>query len=168
MSKSFDILNSDFSPCSDDTRLKDAIEVYKQILISKTNDLGHGEKMLELGAKTETIQELEKLFLNPIQSLVEARDNIDKSLLRIADSVASFYLKTCIESGIIKSAFRKVKGASLYYGITLNKDTFEIRDSVFEFLNFYSSLNLSEKIPVYFQFVPVELINTFSQIEPIA
>lgn len=168
MSKYFDILNSESSQCSDDTRLKDAIEAYRQILVSKTNDLGHGEKMLELGAKTETIQELENLFLNPIQSLVDARDNIDRSLLRIADSVASFYLKTCIEGGIIKSAFKKIKGASLYYGITLNKDNFETRDSVFEFLNFYFSLNLSEKIPIYFQFVPEELINTFSQVEPIA
>jgi hypothetical protein len=168
MSKTYDISNSDFSQCSDDARLKNAIEAYRQILIDKTKDLGQGEKMLQLGAKTETIQELEKMFLNPIQSLVDARDSIDISLLRIADSVASFYLKACIDVGIIKSAFKKVKGISLYYGITLTNDTFEVRDSVFDFLDFYSSLNLSEKVPIHFQFVPFELITTFNQVEPIA
>ncbi|WP_315821287.1 hypothetical protein [Paraflavitalea speifideaquila] len=124
--------------------------------------------MLELGAKTSDIQELEQLFFNPIQGLVNARKKIDNNLFQITDKMICFFIKRAINDEVISSAFKKVKeGEPLLYGITLVEDTFSNRELVLGFLTFYSSLELSEKIPVHFQFVPQALRSSFKKYKPL-
>jgi hypothetical protein len=151
------------------SQLKDFITKYREFFANKAGSLLHGEQMLELGAKTADIQELEQLFFNPIQSLVDARKNIDNNLYQITDRMICFFIKRSITDGVIASAFKKVKeGEPLFYGITLVEDTFPNRENVLSFLTFYSSLELSEKIPVHFQFVPADLISSFKKVQTIA
>ena len=80
----------------DENQLRGFIAKYKEFFANKAGAILHGEQMLELGAKTSDIQELEQLFFNPIQSLLDARKNIDKNLYQITDRVVCFFIKTTI------------------------------------------------------------------------
>jgi len=46
----------------------------------------------------------------------------------------------------------------LHYSIVLKNDNIENRNKIFDFFDKFDLLDISNKYPVYFQFVPVELI----------
>ncbi len=50
----------------------------------------------------------------------------------------------------------------------LAEDNYENRSSVFNFFDTYDSLDLAERFPVSFQFVPIELIGNLKNIEELA
>jgi hypothetical protein len=54
---------------------------------------------------------------------------------------------------------------NLHYSIVLKDDNIENRSTIFEFLNRYDLLDLSNKYPVYFQFIPIELAHKINRIE---
>lgn len=149
--------------------LKEFIQVYKTYLNERSTDVVHGEKMLELGAKTAIIQEFEQFLVNPIQNLIDIKKSIDINLVQIVDRFISLFITKSIEGHLITSAFRRAgSGNSLFYGIILEEDTFENRDKVLDFLSFYNTLEFADKIPVYFQFLSEDVKDTFKKVEYIA
>lgn len=55
----------------------------------------------------------------------------------------------------------------LHYSIILKDDNIENRNAIFEFLNRYDLLDINNKYPVYFQFIPTELAHKINSIEEI-
>ncbi len=113
----------------DENQLRGFIAKYKEFFANKAGAILHGEQMLELGAKTSDIQELEQLFFNPIQSLLDARKNIDNNLYQITDRVVCFFIKNNIKEGLISSAVKKLdEGACVFYCINIIYDTITKRE----------------------------------------
>lgn len=55
----------------------------------------------------------------------------------------------------------------LHYSIVLKDDNINIRTDFFSFLEKFDLMNISQKHPVYFQFIPEKLINKISYNEEI-
>jgi len=148
--------------------LHDFVTKYYSYISDHKQDVELGKTMLESGSKTEVIQQFETLLSNPIKGLLTIREQADDSLFKSVHGLMSMYFSKAKEKSLIKTAYKKNDINSLMYLIVLNKDDFDSRDEVFDFLNFYSTLDFSEKVPVYFQFVPENLSNKFSNEEVVA
>ena len=57
---------------------------------------------------------------------------------------------------------------NLHYSIVLKDDNIDNRNAIFEFLNKYDLLDVSNEYPVYFQFVPIELAHRINRIEELS
>jgi hypothetical protein len=57
---------------------------------------------------------------------------------------------------------------NLHYSIVLKDDNIENRNTIFEFLNKYDLLDVSNKYPVYFQFIPIDLAYKINRIEELS
>lgn len=148
------------------TALKEFIKEYKAFLNDLFTDVCDGEQMLDLGAKTKVIQDIESIANNhPLITLANIKSEIDHTLAKVLVEFISHFINQSKEIGLISTAFKKVRAASLYFGIVLKEDNFENREKVLEFLTFYYSLHISEKIPVYFQFMSEEDAKTFKKVE---
>jgi hypothetical protein len=55
----------------------------------------------------------------------------------------------------------------LHYSIVLKDDNIDNRNTIFDFLNRYDLLDMGNKYPVYFQFIPTELAHKINSIEEI-
>lgn len=114
--------------------------------------------LLKVGEKTDLSKKIENTMNNPLNSIFELSINIDDQIKSIIDRSVKNFLKFHRE--IIHSSIRtKTYLNDLHYSIALNNDNIENRVKIFEFLNKFELLDISIKYPVYFQFVPVELID---------
>jgi hypothetical protein len=160
------IIPSDTAGSQSSSGLHDFVTEYKKFLHDHFTDIADGENMLKLGAKTSAIQNIEQWFTNPIDGLLNIQKNAEDSLRKVVEQLVGIFLKSSIENGSIKSAFLiSQTNNSLSYGIVLHKDTFENRNEIFKFLSLYYTFELSERIPVRFQFVPDELKSAFKKAE---
>jgi len=147
--------------------LKEIIQKYKDFLNEHMSAVADGEQLLALGAKTSIIKEIEELSKNnPMQNLANIKTDIDQKILHFLDCYVTDFLVKSKQMGLVQSAFKKIRtGCNLYYGIVLVEDNFTNRDKIFEFLHFYYTHELSEKLPIYFQFMSPEVFQTFKQVE---
>jgi hypothetical protein len=149
--------------------LHEFIGEYKKFLLKHVNDVSSGESMLQLGAKTNIIQQIETWMTNPLDVLLNAHTSVENSIKDIVEQLIAFYLKSSIEKHAIKSAFEiSSLNNTLSYGIVLNDDSIENREEILKFLSLYYTFALAEKIPVFFQFVPEELKSAFGEVENIS
>lgn len=147
-----------------DDQLKELVSHYSDFLSGEKNNAEIGGQMLDMGSKTELVQKLEGFLLNPWKFAIAQKQNADDNLFSMVDDFILFFLNQYKEIHLIKSAFRKInRSNNLFYGIVLNDDNFENRERVFHFLNFYTTLDLSERVPVYFQIIPPHLESKFSE-----
>jgi hypothetical protein len=149
-------------------RLMDFISHCSYAIGNYKKDVDMGKAMLELGSKTEAIQKLETFCFNPIQGMLDMREQADRTLFKVVNSFMSVFFVTNKEKGLIKNVFKKNNENSLLYFIVLNNDDFDNRNEIFDFLSYYSTLDLADKIPVYFQIVPEFLSSKFEHEEIIA
>ncbi|HEY8971107.1 MAG TPA: hypothetical protein VIM64_18515 [Puia sp.] len=148
------------------SELHDFIKKYKKFLHAQFADVADGENMLHLGAKTAAIQNLEQWFANPIEGMLTIQRSAEASLKKAVEQLVVLFLKSSIESKFIKSAFLISQTSnSLSYGIVLYEDNFKNRRKIFKFLSLYYTFELSERIPVHFQFVPDKLKGAFKTVE---
>lgn len=132
-----------------------------------SEELNSGIELNKIGANTELIAQLEIFFDSPLEGFLELHSTFENAIKAIIDIHVQQYFKTKLK--LIHSAFRtKTEFDDLHYCIVLKKDTSSNRLKVFDFFNQYDLLSLSEKFPVYFQYVPIELIdkiNVVSELE---
>lgn len=142
--------------------LHEFIDAYKKLLQSHSNDVNASQDMLQLGAKTAFIQEMEKWMTNPLEKMMDIHKSAEDTIRGSVEQLMRIFFKTAIEGKSIASAFEISKTNNvLSYGIILEEDTFEKREEVLKFLSLYYTFDLAEKIPVYFQFIPAELKGAF-------
>src|SRR5258708_1178128 len=145
--------------------LQDFIVAYKQYLHGHFKDVNDGENMLQMGAKTALVQELEQWLTNPIEGILSIHLNAEGVLLKSVEGLMNIFFKKGIENNFIKGAYKiSSTNNSLSYGIVLHKDTFKNREEVLNFLSLYYTFDLAEKIEVYFQFIPDGLKSAFDKV----
>lgn len=151
---------------SHNANLAEMLKMFQRFLGQKSSEAEMGQNMLALGSKTELVQRFEDLMINPMNALLKSKNEIDKSMINAVDSFMRYYIAKTKEKKVIGSAFRRIERLnSLYYGIILVDDSFENREDVFSFLDFYNSLDFAQAVPVVFQFIPQELSNKFAHEE---
>jgi hypothetical protein len=122
------------------------------------DEVDRSYELLKLGEMTELSSKIENTLSNPIDNVFQVSSNIDTQVKYIVDKFVRSFLNK--NKTIISSAYRsKTSLNDLHYSIVLNEDNLENRNSIFDFLDKYDLLDIANKYPVYFQFVPAELIN---------
>jgi len=113
-------------------------------------------ELLKLGEKTELSKTIEDSIEDPLSSIFNISVDIDNRIKNIVDRIVKSYLKH--NSAIVQTAYRTntIKG-DLHYSIVLKNDNMVNRNRIFDFFDKYDLLEVSQKYPVYFQFVPVDL-----------
>lgn len=125
----------------------------------------------DISAKADQKQEQLRAILYLLQSNLEEftavkdfdfifkiSDTLDNQVKTILDKFIKSFLQK--HKTIIASAYRsKTSLNDLHYSIVLQEDTVENRKEIFAFFEKYDLLDISTKYPVYFQFVPVELVD---------
>lgn len=140
------------------------LEGYSLFLEEKKKDVDFGGQMLHLGTKTETVQVIENILLNPARALIDASSGIEKSLKGMIENIMVDFFSEKKSSGVINSVFKKDNNSQITYSIELSEDTFSNRQILLDFLDYYYTLDFSEKIDVYFQFVPTSLKEKFNHL----
>jgi hypothetical protein len=123
-------------------------------------------ELLKVGEKTDLSKKIENTIENPINSIFQLSSNIENQINEILDRYVKGFLKH--HSILIHSAYKtKTTLNNLHYSIVLQEDNIANRDKIFDFFDKFDLLDISSKYPVYFQFVPVELIDKISVTERI-
>ncbi len=123
-------------------------------------------ELLKIGEKTDLSKKIEDSLEAPINSIFKLSSNIDSQIREIIDRMVKGFLKH--NSEIIKIAYRtKTNLNDLHYSIVLKQDDIDNRNKIFDFFDKFDLLDIATKYPVYFQFVPNELIDKIKVDEPI-
>jgi hypothetical protein len=149
--------------------LHEFLSEYKKLLRAHVSEIKEGQNLLKLGAKTAAIQNLEQWVTNPVDGLLSIQKNAEDALKKAVEQLVRIFLKSSIGNGTIRHAFLiSETNNSLSYGVVLHEDNFRNRNKVFKFLSLYYTFELSERIPVHFQFIPEELRSTFDKAQYIS
>ena len=90
--------------------------------------------------------------------MIDISKKIDAEIINIIEKYVSAFMiqqKSKLTT-VLKSCPDNNK---LYYSIVLKEDTTENRLAIFDFLDKYELLGISDKFPIQFQFVPDRLIS---------
>ena len=112
----------------------------------------------KVGKKTELAVYLENVSKNPLGNMIDISKKIDAEIINIIEKYVSAFMiqqKSKLTT-VLKSCPDNNK---LYYSIVLKEDTTENRLAIFDFLDKYELLGISDKFPIQFQFVPDRLIS---------
>lgn len=121
------------------------------------DEVDRSYELLKVGEKTDLSKKIENTIEDPIYSIFKLSSNIDNQIKEIIDRIVKSFLKD--NSHIIQIAYRtKTSLNDLHYSIVLKNDSMDNRNKIFEFFDRFDLLDISSKYPVYFQFVPIELI----------
>lgn len=121
------------------------------------DEVDRSYELLKIGEKTDLSKKIENTIEDPISSIFNLSSTIDNQLKEIVDRIVKAFLK--YNSQIIQGAYRtKTSLNDLHYSIVLKNDTIDNRNKIVNFFDKFDLLDISTKYPVYFQFVPIELI----------
>ncbi len=121
------------------------------------DEIDRSYKLYKVGEKTKLTEAIEATLANPLKQAYSISLDIDGNIKNIIDVIVkNFFIRN---NSVVESVYRtKTPNQDLHYCIVLKNDTPENRTKVFGFFNAYDSTEVSEKFPVYFQFVPSKLI----------
>ncbi|MDD3723841.1 MAG: hypothetical protein PHW92_15420 [Lutibacter sp.] len=130
------------------------------------DEVDRSYELLKIGELTGLAKKIEKTINRPFENIIEISDDIDDKVRQIVNGLVIFFFKK--RKDIIFSAHKcKTPLNDLYYAIVLNEDNIDNREKIMEFFDKFDLLNISNKYPVYFQFVPKELCNKINCTEEI-
>lgn len=157
-----------------DTSSEQRIKQLKAILyLLQTNLEGFKDEvdrsydlLVKIGEKTDFTKSIEKMLNDPLGNLGDISSNIDEQVKTIINTIAKGFFKE--NQSLISSVYRSNTSLNeLHYSIVLKDDNIENRNKIFEFLDKLDLLDISTKYPIYFQFVPAELVSKINYIEEI-
>ena len=103
---------------------------------------------------------------NPVKDIFEFSSKIDNQVNYILDKVIRGFLKK--NSKLVDQAFKtKANQNDLHYSIVLKNDNLDNRNKLFSFLDNFDLMDISQKHPIYFQFIPKKLISKINYNEEI-
>ena len=114
-------------------------------------------ELIKVGTKTPLAKQIEGYVKDPLKSVLKSSATIDHQVRGlISRLVEQFFIS---QKEIIQCVFfTKNTNNDLFYSISLKNDTIENRNSIFTFFELYNKLEIYSRYPIFFQFVPIELI----------
>ncbi|MGM0582474.1 MAG: hypothetical protein ACQETL_17480 [Bacteroidota bacterium] len=123
-------------------------------------------ELLKVGERTALSKKIEQKIDNPINDIFEFSSKIDLQVNQIIDKVIRSFFKK--NAKIIDRAFKTKESLNdLHYSIILKDDNLDNRTKLFSFLDNFDLMDISQKHPVYFQFIPKKLIDKINYNEEI-
>jgi hypothetical protein len=139
-------------------QLKAILYLLQTNLEDMKGNVDQSYELLKIGVETELSKKIENTIDDPFNALLGISNDFDIQIKAFIDKKVKNFLKSSSE--IIECAYRtKTSLDDLHYSIVLKNDDIANRDRIFEFLDKYDLWDYSQKYPVYFQFVPSNLIN---------
>ncbi len=129
------------------------------------DEVDRSYELIKIGEMTDLSKKLETTLSNPLSNIFEISKNIDTEVKYIVDKFVKSFLRS--NKGVVSSAYRsKTSMNDLHYSIVLSDDNMANRNKIFDFFDRYDLLDIASKYPVYFQFVPAELVEkvTYSEV----
>ena len=128
------------------------------------DEVDRSYELLKIGEMTELTKKIEGTLSNPMDSVLNVSNNIDGQVKQIVDIfVKSFFRKN---KETVSATYRsKTSLNDLHYSIVLKEDNIENRNKIFDFFDKYDLLEIANRYPVYFQFIPAELVNKLNYSE---
>lgn len=115
-------------------------------------------ELLKIGKKTNLSKKIEQKIDNPISDLFEFSSKVDNQLSEVIDKIIRSFFKK--NTSIIDRAFKTNSSAlDLHYSIVLKEDNLENRTKLFSFLENFDIIDSPQKHPIYFQFIPQNLVD---------
>jgi len=122
-----------------------------------TDEVNRSYELLKIGEKTDLSKKIEDALSNPVDSIFQVSGSIDNQVKHIIDIFVKSFLR--YNRSVVGAAYRsKTSLNDLHYSIVLKEDNINSRNSIFDFFDKYDLLEISNKYPVYFQFVPAGLV----------
>jgi hypothetical protein len=122
------------------------------------NEVDKSYALLEIGEKTNLSKKLEKTIENPIKDIFTFSNKIDNQVSFILDKIIREFFKS--NKSVLNKAFKTREGLNdLHYSIVLNSDNIKNREIFFDFLNQLNLADISQTEKVYFQFIPLNLVD---------
>ena len=138
-------------------QLKAILYLLQTTLEAFKDEVDRSYELLKVGEKTDLSKKLEDTMEDPIDSIFKLSSSIDDQIKEIVDRIVKSFLRQ--NAQIIQGAYRtKTSLNGLHYSIVLKNDNIDNRNKIFDFFDKFDLLDISNKYPVYFQFVPIELI----------
>ena len=145
-------------------QLKHILYLLQSNLEEFKDEVDRSYALLQIGEKTEFTKSLEKWLSDPLGDFSNISDKIDQEVKGILKSMAKNFFnhnKSLVEKVLISYTSLN----HLHFSIVLKEDNIDNRNAIFEFLNRYDLLDMANKYPVYFQFIPTELAHKINSIE---
>lgn len=138
-----------------DEAIRGVLFFLDQELKKRLDEVEKSDALIKIGDKTELTKHIEKVIKNPLHSMIQISNTLDMPIKSMVNSVINGFFKN--NSDIIESVYKSNdQEHDLHYFIILKSDTDENRSILFDFLSYLSAINVTQKYPVYFQFVPIE------------
>ena len=147
-------------------QLKHILYLLQSNLEEFKEEVDRSYALLQIGEKTEFTKSIEKRLSDPLGDFSNISDKIDQEVKGIIKSMAKNFFsrnKSLVEKVLLSNTSLN----HLHYSIVLKDDNIDNRNIIFEFLNRYDLLDMGNKYPVYFQFIPTELAHKINSIEEI-
>lgn len=115
------------------------------------------ELFRKIGKKTELTQLIEENIKNPSKGFFANANEVNQVAFAIVNAQVIMHFKS--NNDIISKGIRIVKriDGSLRYYVVLKKDNLDNRRKIYSFFDKYAVSELSNKFPVYIEFIPKEL-----------
>lgn len=145
-------------------QLKHILYLLQSHLEEFKDEVDRSYALLQIGEKTAFTKDIEKRLSDPLGDFSNISDKIDQEVKGIIKSMAkNFFNKN--QSLVERVLISNTSLNQLHYSIVLKEDSIDNRTKIFEFLDKYDLLDMANKYPVYFQFVPTELAHKINSIE---
>lgn len=115
------------------------------------------ELFRKIGKRTELTLLIEENIKNPSKGFFANANEINQVAFAIVNAQVIMHLKS--NNDVISKGFRIVKrvDGSLRYYVVLKNDSQENRRKIYSFFDKYAVSELSNKFPVFIEFIPKEL-----------
>jgi len=141
-----------------DSKVNQLVLQLKDLHLNGVKDADISHQLFALGTKTETIQRIEKVILDPIESLSDMVNEMDDKVKELVGFIANSFFET--KKDILESVYKGNAGRNiLHYSVVLKKDNQKNRKAIFTFFDVYDCFSFSSKYPVHFQFTPREMVD---------
>lgn len=127
-------------------------------------DIDSSYELLRIGEITPLSKMIEDSLSDPISGMFGALYTLDEQVKEIIANLVTKYLKSLKPTVELKAFMRVDNSSSLYFAIVLKTDNITNRSKVFDFFDSYDRLEISQRYPVSFQFVPSTLTDKVSHL----
>ncbi|MDX2002944.1 MAG: hypothetical protein SFW35_10960 [Chitinophagales bacterium] len=138
------------------------LKVLGMALQGFSSEVKNSSQLLEVGAKTGLVVELQENMENPLKAMVKGADLWDENIKRMIDDlmVAHFVANR----DLLITAHKQHQTDNFYY-VVLKEDNEENRSFFFDIVDGIE--NVASKFPIHIQFVPESLIGKLASLPKI-
>jgi hypothetical protein len=141
-----------------DDQVKAILFLLESHLQSQLEEVKHSNTLMDLGAKTDLINEIESFINDPFGNVIGAAYSLNKTVLGLLNYVFADFFKQNVE--IVQAAYLVPKNSFLLdYYVVLKADDEATLDKIYLYFAEYDQKHLSEIYPVRFNHIDLAYVS---------